>query len=533
MDISPNKSEKEQVMDFVSLCLKHWYYFVISGLICGILGIIYLKIKQPVYAINAQVALRHDESLTGSSVSKTSNGILSAMGFGSGKENIEDEALKIGSQGNIKEVVKELDLNKIYKEKYFFGLFKENLSNYSPVLLSVNPVIPDTLTALVIINMDVKKDGSAEANIKWGKYKIGKFSIHSFPETIRTSVGELTFSLSPFYNAEKAPFSLQILLFGNDAITQIYRKIIDVDFYKKNSDLIDLSINSKNVNLAKQILLTAIDCYNKSWDKDKNFLYTQTIDYINRRLGITQQELADADRQIQEFKDKYKLTDIEADVKYYFTMSGEVQASLLQTESQLKLADIILNFVKEEDNRYSLVPYSLTTSDPSIAEVISKYNEEILRRNELRKSNAQSLILSSLESQLDSQRKNLILSLNNVKKGLQATLETIQKKEREIDKKIGNMPSVERDYVRLKRIQELQQTIYIFLLEKREETAVRAVSLAPKLKIIDEPYVVNKPVSPNMIKVAMVVLFFGGIFFPLTAIYSIPVIGNYLRRRKK
>jgi uncharacterized protein involved in exopolysaccharide biosynthesis len=84
----------------------------------------------------------------------------------------------------------------------------------------------------------------------------------------------------------------------------------------------------------------------------------------------------------------------------------------------------------------------------------------------------------------------------------------------------------------LKREQEIQQTIYLFLVEKREETMLRAVSLLPKLKVIDEPYTVNTPVSPNPKKVALVVLFFGGLL-PVGAIYSLPVIRSYLRNRKR
>jgi uncharacterized protein involved in exopolysaccharide biosynthesis len=190
-------------------------------------------------------------------------------------------------------------------------------------------------------------------------------------------------------------------------------------------------------------------------------------------------------------------------------MSGELQASLLKTETQLHLADALREFIQNERNKYSLIPFDLNASSEGVAVIIEKYNEALLKRNDLYKTNTQSVLAKSIDEQLDAQRKNLILSLDNAKDGLQSALGTIKKKENEINKKIGVIPSVERDYIQLKREQELQQTVYIFLLSKREETAVRYASLMPKLKIIDEPYANIKPVSPNKKTTAILILFFG------------------------
>ncbi|GHT06209.1 hypothetical protein FACS189423_11070 [Bacteroidia bacterium] len=532
METPKNKAEKEQILDFIKLCLQHWYYFVISGAVCLALGILYLKVTAPVFSVVAEVALRHDDSLVGQVGKGSGSGILSAIGLGSGRENIEDETIKMRSQGNIRGVIKALDLNKVYKLSEFGGLSKTDLYDQSPIVLSVDSAMSDTIVQHVKIKMNVKKDGSATVKIKYGKKQLGKFQIASFPTTINTAIGPFTLSQSSYYQDFEKPFNLRILYTNYDFITQLYRKFIEIDFEKKNSDLISLTMNNPNVIQAKAILLETIDNYNKNWSTDKEYVYVRTLDFIEKRLGLTKYELSEADRQIQEFKDKYNLTDVEADVTYYFKMSGEVQAALLETETQLNLADIIREFVQKEDNKYNLIPFNLSaSSDAGVSEIIEKYNEAVLRRNDLYKTTTQSALAQSLDNQLDAQRKNIIVSLDNAKKGWQTALETIKKKDREINKKIGTIPSVERDYISLKREQELQQTIYIFLLEKREEAAVRAAELMPKLKIIDEPYVINDPVSPSLMKVALAVLFFGGIFIPLGLIYGIPYLKT-LRRKE-
>jgi uncharacterized protein involved in exopolysaccharide biosynthesis len=155
MEIQNNKSEAQQIKEILLFWLKYWSYFVLSIAVCGIIGLIYLKTATPVMNVNAKVSLRHDESLLGGGMSK-SQSLMSAFGFGSGVENIEDETLKMSSQGYIKKVAKNLELNKVYIQKEFLGLIKTNLYDLSPVTLSVDPSIADTISTTFIFSLNIK-----------------------------------------------------------------------------------------------------------------------------------------------------------------------------------------------------------------------------------------------------------------------------------------------------------------------------------------------------------------------------------------
>jgi uncharacterized protein involved in exopolysaccharide biosynthesis len=530
MENKANKTEKEQIIDFLFLILRKWYYFVVSFAICGGIGLIYYKTATPVMRVEAKVGLRHDESLFGGPVSK-SQSLMGAFGLGRGSENIEDESIKLASQGNIKNVIKSLELNKVYIQKEFLGLIKTDLYDQSPVILSVNPYMADTISKLITFTLNIKPE-KTKIKIKVGKETLGKYEITSYPATLETSWGNFTFEKSTYYDQYEFPLNLKIVYSGLDYMAQIYREIIEVDFEKKTSDLINMGIKSKNTFQAKRILNEMIDSYNKEWVNDKELVSGKTLNFIDSRLMLTRELLAEADKQIQQFKNKYNLTEIEADVTYYLKLSAELQAHLLEAETQLSIVDIIVDFVQDEKNKYSLIPFNLPVSDESVSTVLEKYNDALIKRNELHKSNSLSAIARSLDEQVELQRKNLLLSLENVKKASQITLSNIKKKEKEFNAKIGNIPAIEKDYVHLRREQEIQQSIYVFLLEMREETGVKSVNLLPKLKIIDSPYIINKPVSPNLLKIAVVTLILGG-GFPLSVIYGAPYLKNIKRRRKE
>ena len=365
--------------------------------------------------------------------------------------------------------------------------------------------------------------------VKVKKKKIGQFEVTTFPTTINTDWGDFTFEKSDHYNQEELPLNLNVVYTNYDYITQIYRKQLSIDFEKKISDFINIGLISENTPFAKKILNEVIAVYNAEWENDKELVAYKTTHFIDERLGSVQDLLKDADRNIQEFKDKYNLTEVEADVTFYLQLNSELQAQILQAETQLNIIGIIADFVKDEKNKHSLIPYSLSLADENMSAILTKYNEALLKRHELSKANSQSSLARSMDEQIEMQRQNLLVSLSNIKKGAQVTVDNLKRKEKEITTKIGKVPVIEKDYVQLRREQELQQTIYVFLLEMREETAVRGISLLPKLQIIDPPYVINKPISPSLMKTGLMIIFIGGILLPISAIYLKP----YIIRRKK
>jgi hypothetical protein len=360
--------------------------------------------------------------------------------------------------------------------------------------------------------------------VKAAKKKIGEYTVSEFPATIETPYGAFTLSPTEYYNASRLPMKLIISVVNNDVAAQNYQKLVTIDFEKKSSDFIYLDMETKNAPFAKKILSHVIDNYNREWDADKAEVTEKTAAFIDQRLALVSEQMLNADNEIKQFKDKNNLTDIEADVKYYFAMSGELQAGLMEAKTQAEMADILVNFLQDPANKYALIPFNMNAAETSVATVIAGYNEALMKRNEFHKSNVQSGLSLSLDEQVEAQRKNMLLSLDNMKKGLDIALRNLRKKEVEFNAKIGNIPSVEKQYIHLKREQEVQQTIYIFLLEMREETGVKSVMLLPKLKVIDAPYTITKPVSPDLKKIAILILFFGA---------GLPLAWLYIQRQRR
>ena len=521
------KSEFDQIKDFILLCLKRWYYFVICMFVCGIIGIVYYLNATPVFNVLAQVSLRSDDPLLGSSISRSGSSMLSAFGISKGSDNVEDETLKMSSQGYVKKVIKDLKLNTAYAQSKFWGLNNVALYDKSPLLLDIDSSVSDTISTPLKFTFNVRSDETV-VKLKTGFRTLVDQKITSFPAVVHTPFGDFTLSKSPYFNDYKYPMNIQALYASYDFWTQIYRKGLIIDFEKKTSDIIHLNMNTEYVPFAKKLLIGVINAYNREWEGDKSIVADKTLGFINGELDSVELKLFEADRNIQTFKDKYNLTEIEADVMAYLTQSSELQAPLLEAQTKLSLVDVIIKFANIPENKYALIPFSISTSDPAFAEIINNYNLELTLRNERADGSAQTSLSKSHDDQIEILHQTMLQSLNNIKQELQISLNTLERKDQELMSKLGRIPQIEKDFVQLKREQELQQGIYIYLLEMRVQAGVKGISLLPKLKMIDEPYVDNKRVSPNLKKLAFIILLFGGILFPLSLIYGVP----YLTKRK-
>jgi uncharacterized protein involved in exopolysaccharide biosynthesis len=160
------------------------------------------------------------------------------------------------------------------------------------------------------------------------------------------------------------------------------------------------------------------------------------------------------------------------------------------------------------------------------------YNEELAKRNELFQSGKRKTpVAKSFDTQLSAQRDNLLLALKNTRKSVEILVENLEKKESELLKKMNQYPVMEKSFLELKRRQELKQALYIYLQQKKEESIMNSITVNPKLRVIDEPYPLSKPVSPSLFKIVLIIVFFGGVVIPLSAISLEPYI--LVNRKRK
>jgi uncharacterized protein involved in exopolysaccharide biosynthesis len=87
-------------------------------------------------------------------------------------------------------------------------------------------------------------------------------------------------------------------------------------------------------------------------------------------------------------------------------------------------------------------------------------------------------------------------------------IDDVKAKEKVLFDKMGGFPDQEREYVELRRQQEILQGVYLILLQKREETALNNGVNKEKARVVDTAFVKKKPVAPRKLFAAIGMMVF-------------------------
>ena len=130
--------------------------------------------------------------------------------------------------------------------------------------------------------------------------------------------------------------------------------------------------------------------------------------------------------------------------------------------------------------------------------ITTQYNKLILDRERLLKnSKPNNPQVLRMEEQLQGLRTTMEDGLKATKSRLKIILNSLNEQQRLYEGKVASVPAFERQFRDIERQQKIKETLYIFLLQKREENEISTAASIGNTKIIVEPASNGLPVSPN------------------------------------
>lgn len=486
----------------------HWRLFLASFLFSFILAVLYLLCYPRTYEVMARIQIQDDKELGGGSFGLgEAAGMMKSFGLGgfSGESvNLEDELQTLTSNQLLREMVLALGIQVEYSEPFTFGY---RLYEGSPVRMTTDSLTESRLDEEIefVVSME---SGRVDISAESGSFKKKKFSFSSLPASIELPMG--TFVLD--YTAGKADFTTGKLSVNYRPAGWVAEDLSDeflIEETSKSSNTIELSCRDYEKKRGKDMLTTLISLYNKQADSYKKEGAHAALGFFDGRIRDLLGELADVERRISEYKHKNALMDIEHDVAFYVDQMKELQTQLIAREAQLNVIDMIDGFIKDPANRYNLVPVLLSAQNGETGGSLSNYNKVLLERSRvIQNSSLNNPLVGVLTEQADLLRDNVRKTVGNTRKGLQLSVADIKSKEKLIYDKMNAYPLVERQFVELKRQQEVNQGVYLVLLQKREEAALVLGQARDKAKVIDTAFVKSKPVGPRKLYAAIGLLLF-------------------------
>ncbi len=510
-----SQKDKSQFFDVKSLFndyRRHWWWFVISLFLCGALAVVYVKTHNAQYAVCANVLVSDDN--TGSFTAMSGMSDL----FGS-SANVEDEVYVISSHSVLRDVARNLGIYKTHYVKK--GLLGGYLAYPDfPVDVTAESSLLDTLNTTMTFKVNVDKDGKADIKMYADGKKIGQEKNLRLPVSLNTKYGRYTVLPTLDYpKGEKVKTTISIS--GYDDAAEDLAHSISSDRASRKSNMINLYMRTENTAYGKDVLNEIVDNYNRRGISYKNRQGEKTLEFINDRLAIISGDLSTAEKDIQDYKKDHKITDVGVEASYNMGVRGTADHALVQAETESEIIKMTRDFLRQPGNEFQLVP--ITSNMPkSLGDAINEYNNLVIKRMEVAdNARGNNTALRRLDESIGSLRRNIDTSLTKALETSQVQVREARSRLNSSLSKLGNVPAQEREFLGLKRQQAVKQELYIFLLQRREETAMMIANAIPKGRIIDEAYSLSQPVSVKMKTVLAIALLIGLI---------VPCLLLYLRR---
>lgn len=512
MDAIKNDNETVSLKGIIINYVRHWKLFVVMAFISLIPAVLYLIFYPKTYEVMSRLRLQEDKEIGGGGVGLgEAAGLMKSFGLGGGSVsaiNVEDEMATLASNDLLKKVILKLGLNVKYEEP--FSLVK--LYEDSPLL-----VVPDSATQQTLdrgFNFKVKAAGNGAIRIK--EKKSGKeFSFSSLPAQVVMEQGVFNFSYRTPEDARR-PFSLKVSVSPASWAAEDFAELIEVEEYSKNANTLEFVYTDHEKKRGVDLLNLLMKEYNENAGKIKKEDGEKVMIFLEGRIQGVMAELATIERQIESYKIRNKMTDIEHDVEFYVEAVKNLREKIIELEAQQHIIRLLDAYVKDPKNRYNLIPAMLSTGESEKGGAITTYNEALIERERLVKSSkTDNPLLEVATSQVDKLRESVFLAIDNANKSVEYILSDLKGQEQAIYAKMGNVPTYEREYLDYRRQQEILQGVYLILLQKKEEIALSLGQKRDKGYILDAAFVKQRPVAPRKL--------YAGIFMILFTII-IPVV---------
>ena len=508
LNLKGSSHENIDLVDLIGNYTKHWKWFLLSVMALIAVAFVYLRYSTPEYIARAKILIVDDD--------KSSSGLdlFSELSLPGGSNKVEDEIQIVNSRSNFMEVVNELGLN--IKVMVLGNIIDSELYSNPPV--KVNFIAADSIINKSRFSFYLTL--SSSTTFGYSNEEDQPIKVYAYGKNINTPIGDMVILPNVENFSAYKDRKIKVIVTPISMVVQGYQSKIKISIPQEYSNILALELEDPIKEKARDILNSLIRIYNRNAINDKKIIADRTSEFINDRITSISSSLSTVDQSAEDLKTSKGLTDIASEANINLNVGAANRQELANYRTQLDIAASMQDIVEQQDG-YDILPGNIGLNDPTIASTTQRYNQLVLERQRLLKSSTErSPIIQNLDQQLRGLKRSMQSSLNSTVNNLGMQVNTLSGQQAIINSKIYSAPGNERELRDITRKQQTTESLYLYLLQKREEAQIAVASQSPKSQVIDHAYNPSElPVSPKrrMVYLGAILI---GLLIPFSIIYT-------------
>jgi capsular exopolysaccharide synthesis family protein len=237
--------------------------------------------------------------------------------------------------------------------------------------------------------------------------------------------------------------------------------------------------------------------YIEQGKQERQSIANNTVDFLNKQLVFTGNDLANSRDAIKEYREKNEIVNIPLQTATTYKTLGDLESQKAETAIQLATLEQMSDYLRKNRKITLTAPELGSFTDPLFSDAVAKLNSKSLEREELSKNSASADGTIKADAEIEQLKTFLIESINNTRRKLLV-------KQDELVAAIGsekatfkNLPEKEGVMQELSQNYLLNDKTYDYLIQKRTEAIISQQVAVPVNRIIDAGVIPLQPASPR------------------------------------
>lgn len=500
--------------------LRYWPWFVTSVLVALTVAWLYLRYTTPQYLSKASLYIQTTTGGKKGDFTGLSDMQAMALPSGFGSNEVENEVSIIQSKPLMLNVVKKLNLDvKLVRE----GNIRE-----------VDWYVDAPVKGSVIALKNPRNFGSKEYTLT--PLKGNAFKLSGSQKEISGYYGtpvQDEFGSFVLHRMNGLPFTnpVKLVVTNPRLAADRLEGSVSVVIPQKKSSIMELTRVGVDPQRSEDILNELMAQYNAEGIRDRNAEAVATAQFVDERLNLITKELGGIESQKENFKEANRIADLQAQAQLSLQNASEHTKKLMELNTQLEMVNGVLQ-AANSTGPDQLLPTNVGMPS-GLDPIINEYNQLVLTRNRTAKqATGANPSIQQFNKDIASMRELIRDNLRKSKATLQGSIAQVQGQLSQSSGDLSRFPQQERMFRNIERQQNLKEALFLYLLQKREETSLAMAVTAPKAKVVNPAFTQRGPVAPkkNIVYLAALLL---GLLLPGAVLYTRFALDTYVHNRRQ